>query len=235
MALAVGVVLGGVASATAPVGTHEVGVGAQVALSADRAPAPSTLDAGVVVDRVEASVLRADVEACGWVRQGTVTMVDSGVGVLGLTNAHVVEGGGELQVSGAGSGVSTATVLAYPIGRDAAEVDLGGLDVESGAALPLGPAPEEGDEVVVAGFPAGRWSARAGVVRSVERRHARGASSAVMVIDVDAARGISGGVVADAAGRAVGLVAARDPRTGFTVAYPLDEVLGRSAGPVPGC
>jgi len=70
--------------------------------------------------------------------------------------------------------------------------------------------------------------ARAGHVVSVERRHGYGGTVDMLIVDVEAIPGISGGVVVDTEGRAVGLVAARDPETGDTVAYPLETVEGRT-------
>jgi hypothetical protein len=54
-----------------------------------------------------------------------------------------------------------------------------------------------------------------------------------MLIDVQAHPGLSGGAVLDRSGTMAGLVAARDPETGWTVAYPIGEVLGRPTEPVP--
>ena len=87
--------------------------------------------------------------------------------------------------------------------------------LEDGGAEPLeaGPRPVLGSRVMVAGYPDGRFLAAPGTVRSVEARQGYGATTEVMVVDVDAVPGISGGVVIDITGRAVGLIAASDPVT----------------------
>lgn len=193
------------------------------------------IGASELMSRIEAAVLRADVEACGKVRQGTVTVVDAPGGTVGLTNAHVVRGAASALLSGAGLGVNEVTVSGYLAGRDVAAVDLDPLGVPRDAPLELGPAAAVGDPVATAGFPNGSWKVQHGHVVATETRSAWGGHSAVMLIDVPAVEGTSGGVVVDSAGRAVGLIAARDPRTGYTVAYPLQQLPSLADGPVIGC
>jgi len=57
----------------------------------------------------------------------------------------------------------------------------------------------------------------------------------VFLVDVPANSGISGGLVVDTEGRAVGLVAARDPETGNAVAYPFAAVTAPLEADPPGC
>ena len=169
---------------------------------------------------------------CGAERQATVTLVGGDDGDTGLTNQHVVAGASELSVEGAGE---RADVTGHVDGRDAAIVD--GDDLVDAGLEPLatGPRPIVGAQVVVAGYPGGRFEATVGHVRSVEVRQGYGGSGDVMVIDVVASPGVSGGVVVDVEGRAVGLVAARDPSTGEVVAYPLDELDGSVQGTTTPC
>ncbi|MCB0953869.1 MAG: trypsin-like peptidase domain-containing protein, partial [Microthrixaceae bacterium] len=82
-------------------------------------------------------------------------------------------------------------------------------------------------EVYTAGFPGGSWKIQQGHVTAVEQRHGWGGDGPVLVVDVPAIEGTSGGVVVDSSGRAVGLIAARDPRTGYTVAYPARDLFTR--------
>ena len=179
-------------------------------------------------DRVRGALLEVEVTACGVSRQGTVTVLDLGQGAEGLTNAHVVDGTDVVSMHGPfGSG--PGTVLGTLSGRDAAVVDLG--DAHGEAALLPGRRPDPGERVLVAGFPGGQYRAEMGTVRRVESRSTRGGTTPVLLVDVQAIPGVSGGVVADRSGRAVGLVAARDPSTGWAVAYPIGEVL---ADPRPG-
>lgn len=185
--------------------------------------------------RVEAAVLRADVEACGKVRQGTVTMVRTAGGVSGFTNSHVARGAMTLTLSGAGLGVADVPVGEHLVGRDVARVVLDPLEPPPDAALDVGGAVVAGDEVTTAGFPEGRWRVQKGRVVSVGPHAGWGGSGVVMVIDVPALEGTSGGVVVDRSGRAVGLIVARDPRSGYTLAYPMSDVLTRAPGADAGC
>jgi S1-C subfamily serine protease len=190
--------------------------------------------AGAVLERdappevgaaLQRSVRLVRATGCGAERQATATVVDRGGRSVGLTNQHVVAGAAEVAVDGMGDVVLVDGLVR---GRDAAELD-GERMVDDGAEpLAVGPRPIVGASVVVAGYPDGHFVARAGTVRSVESRQGYGGTADVMLIDVEAVPGISGGVVVDAAGRAVGLVAARDPVTHEVVAYPLD-VIGRAS------
>lgn len=185
--------------------------------------------------RVESAVLRADVEACGKVRQGTVTMLRTAAGPIGLTNAHVVRGAATITLSGAGLGVSEVPVADYVAGRDIAEIVLDPLGPAPEAPLELGGETVVGDRVTTVGFPEGRWTVQHGRVVAIEQSAVWGGNGKVMVIDVPAVDGTSGGVVVDEAGRAVGLIAAREPRTGNTVAYPMGDVVTSAHGATPGC
>jgi len=190
----------------------------------------------VLEDRLSHSVMRADVVACGVHRQGTVTLLaTAGSSHTLVTNAHVVQGANSATLSGAGLGVHEGSIDAYVENRDAATLalppDVSALD----AGLEPAPMPTVGDRVLLAGFPEGRWTVHDARVRSVELRHGWGATSEVMVLDTPIQQGISGGVVVDVWGRAVGLIAARDPGTGHAVAYPLEDLLVLQRGAAPGC
>jgi hypothetical protein len=191
------------------------------------------LPADVVRDRARGAVLQADVVACGGRRQGTVTVVDLGRGPVGLTNAHVVEGAEAVQLDGPGVMADEGTVKGFVPHRDAAVVDLAGA--RPAEVLRPGAMPATGDAVVVAGYPVGEFHEASGTVQRVEDRTGRGGTSPVMLVDVEAVPGVSGGVVVDRFGRAVGLVAARDPDTGWAVAYPISEVLAEPRPAAPSC
>jgi hypothetical protein len=203
---------------------------------ADAGPSgqPVASVAGAVLERdgatqemraaLQRSVLLVRANGCGTDRQATATVVERGGRTVGLTNQHVVAGAGEVAVDGMDEVVLVDGLVD---GRDAAELD--GQDLLDGGAEPLavGPRPIVGASVLVAGYPGGTFEARPGVVRSVESRQGYGGTADVLLVDVEAVPGVSGGVVVDAAGRAVALVAARDPVTHEVVAYPLD-VVGRA-------
>ena len=215
-----------------------LGVGAfSVAADAEQ-QAPESGRAGVILDRraveaaAQAAVMRADVHACGVHRLGTVTAVDHGAETIGFTNAHVVQGASEVELSGDLDG-ARAVVRGTVDRRDAAVLGLGGLAPPG--SLPAGVRPLVGDRVLVAGYPAGRYHQEWGTVRGFDERMGRGGLTTVMLIDVQAEGGMSGGAVLDRSGSAAGLVAARDPETGWAVAYPLGELLGRALQLSPGC
>ena len=189
-------------------------------------------------DRLSRSVMRADVVACGVQRQGTVTLLDPDGGDSShtlFTNAHVVQGADSATLSGARLGVHRGSVDTYVENRDAATLELPPEVADTPSGLGTGPLPAEGDRVLLAGFPGGRWTVLDARVDSVELRRGWGATSRVMVLDAPIEQGISGGVVVDLRGRAVGLISARDPGTGYAVAYPVEELLGSAPGAAPSC
>jgi S1-C subfamily serine protease len=208
----------------------------------------------VLEDRLSRSVMRADVMACGVHRQGTVTLLDmtaaaavqsSPDSVVGgseagpshalVTNAHVVQGAEVATLSGARLGVHEGSVDAFVENRDAATLALPPEVAADSAGLEPAPMPNEGDRVLLAGFPEGRWTVRDARVESIELRSGWGDTSEVIVLDAPVEQGISGGVVVDLRGRAVGLIAARDPGTAHAVAYPIEDLLAYGPGAVPGC
>ena len=190
-----------------------------------------------VAGRARASLLRVASTACGLTRQGTATVVrlpgSRGDAPVVLTNRHVVAGTG-LAVADDGAWVGDLVVAGSVPRRDAVRLRAAG-DLPADAALEVGPMPEVGAPVVVAGYPGGGFMAAGGTVVAVERRHGYGGETPMLLVDVDAEPGLSGGVVLDAAGRAVGLVAARDPSTRDTVAYPLAAVSARVRAGPPSC
>lgn len=200
--------------------------------SVERAPVPDE-----VQGRARASLMRVASTSCGITRQGTATVVrlpgrQGGTPVV-LTNRHVVAGT-TLAVADGGAWLGDVVVAGSVPRRDAVRLRVVG-ELPGDAALEVGRMPEVGAPVVVAGYPQGEFMAAEGTVVAVERRHGYGGETPMLLVDVDAEPGLSGGVVLDAAGRAVGLVAARDPSTHDTVAYPLGAVsAGATAGP-PSC
>lgn len=204
-------------------------------LATDAIVLSATSDRDELRSAAEHAVLRVDVEACGKLRQGTVSMVRTSHGPLGITNAHVVRGAESVELSGAGLGVAQAEVLSGLDGLDLARVDVGGLEPPADAALEVGGEVQVGDPVMTAGFPDGRWKVETGHV--VDRRHRTVAGGVVemIVVGVQARPGLSGGVVIDTEGRVVGVIAERDPRTGQAVAYPIAAVRSGDAAPVSDC
>jgi putative serine protease PepD len=235
-ALVIGVALGaalhvwGVGAASA--GSGSTGVAAVVAgQRVERFPGVS--------DRVAAAalggVLWVEAAGCGTVRQASATVVRDGDELVVLTNAHVVRGSGTASVRLPGGDLVTAQVLGSVPGRDAAVLGLPGGRLPGLMPASTGPIPSAGDSVVVAGHPDGVARTQRGRVLAVERRVAFGGSSDVVVVGAEVGGGSSGGAVFDDDGRVVGLVAAREPGSGWAVAYPIDQVLMAGLDPIPPC
>jgi S1-C subfamily serine protease len=226
-----------------------LGTGAHVAVGATAPPPtePIARVAGATLERVDhdevfdGSLLLVEASGCGEDRQATATVIDSPSGPLVLTNAHVVRGAGSV-VLHAGDVAVTATVVGSISDRDAAVLRIDDevvADLQADGAAwserQVGGASRVGDQLTVAGYPAGSAVAHLGVVTSIEPRRAFGGTTEVLVVDAAAAPGVSGGAVLDERGAVVALVAARDPGTGSTVAYPIADLLERPIGAVPGC
>jgi S1-C subfamily serine protease len=222
-ALAAGVLLGvGAFALRSPAATDSVVDADPVAWRGDAA----------VEDAARSAVLRADVETCRGARVGSLTLVDRGGSAVGLTNEHVVRDARSVSLSGSrggSGGESRGRVVGAVDRRDAAFVG-----VESGQdPLTAGVRPRTGADVLVAGFPGGSYEAVWGTVAGTEERVGRGGTTTMMLIDVQAHPGLSGGAVVDRSGAVVGIVSARDPATGWVVAYPMGELLGRTTDRMP--
>ena len=193
-----------------------------------------------LAEHLSRSVMKADVVACEVRRQGSVTIIDAPFDEDSsrptiVTNAHVVQGAASATLSGARLGVTDGRVGPFLDKRDAAVLQAPESVAAESVGLEPAPHPSLGDPVVLAGFPGGTWTIQDGTISSVELRTGWGGSSEVLVIDVPIEQGMSGGVVADLQGNAVGLIAARDPGTGHAVAYPIEDVLNAPVGTTPGC
>ncbi len=214
-----------------------IGVGASSLLPASGStapPAPSAEVAGRVLDRD--GTLKVIATGCGQQRSASATVIggDDGTPML-LTNAHVVRGAGTVDVLHDDGTTSAATVVGSISGRDAAVLRIEPADATTGSPAAAEPA-AVGDQVVVHGYPGGERVELDATVRGAEPRSGYGGTATVLLIDVEADPGLSGGTVTDAeTGEVVALVAARDPDSGHVVAYPVGELLGRALGPIPGC
>jgi S1-C subfamily serine protease len=200
----------------------------------------ATVDRSAAVDpglaeSVRSSVSLVEASGCGASRQATTTLIDQGDGAVALTNEHVVAGAATARFTGPDGRSARARVRSRVPDRDAVHLSTGDLLAAGLRPLAVGPRPVQGAAVLVAGYPSGGFDARTGRVVRVEQRHGYGGTTDMLIIDVEAIPGISGGVVVDAEGRAVGLVAARDPETGDTVAYPLDTLDDATVPPELSC
>jgi putative serine protease PepD len=153
-----------------------------------------------------------------------------------LTNAHVIEGASDIQVTSAGGGETSAATV---IGSDAAH-DIAILKVAASGlnAIPLGSSQDLklGDEVVALGYPLGLGTtATRGIVSGLDRTITvgdgpYGANELSGLLQTDAAinPGNSGGALLDSNGRLVGIntaaaSASAAENIGFAVA--IDEAL----------
>ncbi|MHB1139972.1 MAG: trypsin-like peptidase domain-containing protein [Microthrixaceae bacterium] len=220
-----------------------LGTGAHVAVGAGASSplptAPAAQVAGVAIERGARldAVVEVAASGCGVTRQASATIVRGTRDAVVLTNAHVVAGAGTVELRTA-AGTVTASVAGAVRGRDVAvlRVDPATWPAGEGQALPTGTRPvRTGDRLSVVGFPGGLAERRVGDVVSIEARTGYGGTTPVLVIGAPADPGLSGGAVVDDSGAVVGLVAARDPSTGATVAYPVAELLSGRLGPPPGC
>jgi hypothetical protein len=100
-----------------------------------------------VLDSVAPSAVRLQSEACGQIQSGSGFFVGAG---LIATNAHVVAGAGEIELSSADGGRGNGDVVAFDPSVDLALVR---TDMDR-PALRLAP-PEVGDQGLVLGFPGG--------------------------------------------------------------------------------
>ena len=239
LAVAAGAVLGVVLSSLG-VGQSDAGGTAAEELGAAPQVSSAVVERGEgvsdeAVRAGELGVLRVEAGGCGASLQASATAVRQGDALLLLTNAQVVRGAGTVLVRLPSGDLVAAQVVGTVPGRDAAVLELAEEDEALIEALEVASAPQVGDPLVVVGHPDGHTDARRGVVRSVERRAGYDGASDVLLVDAQVRGGSSGGAVVDDQGRVVGLVAAKDPATGWAVAYPIAEVLGRGLGAIPAC
>jgi S1-C subfamily serine protease len=177
-------------------------------------------------------VLELGTESCGETRQATATVVNGPEGRDLITNRHAVIGADTATIHSPDGTVSVEPVTALVEHRDIAILD--GHNLE-GRGLELGEPPHEGDIVRVTGWPGGTLTTDIGQVISIEPRRSHGGTSDVLVIDTPARAGLSGGAVTNQAGELVGLVVARDPDTGDTVAYQTGDLDQDTTRPTTSC
>ncbi|MCC6831440.1 MAG: MarP family serine protease [Thermoleophilia bacterium] len=194
---------------------------------------PGVVAPRAVLDRVRASVVRIDTDACGGRWLGTGWVAAPGVVV---TNAHVVAGEDRPRVTDAGDGTRTGTVVYADLRNDVAVVRVDGLDVP---ALPIGADPAYGAQLVFTGHPDGgplsHRPATSGGVESTFTRDAVGrpAWRPFLVLRGIVRPGNSGGPVTDGRGRLVGMISAGDgDRLGFAV--PVAQLRAALAAPRAG-
>ena len=194
---------------------------------------PGSLESTAGLDRVRASVVRIDTDACGGRWLGTGWVASPG---LVVTNAHVVAGEDRPEVTDADGDTRTGEVVFADVRNDLALVRVDDLDAP---ALRIGTDPPFGAQVVFTGHPDGgplrHRPATSGGIQSTFTTDAvdRPAWRTFLVLRGEVRPGNSGGPVADRAGRLVGTIAAGDgDRLGFAV--PVAAIRAALAAPRTG-
>lgn len=178
-------------------------------------PDPGPPPTGGLPRRVDRAVRRSVVKiasvACGRLHEGSGFAVEPG---LVATNAHVVAGSDDVEVTTEDGAEHDGTVVGFDPGRDLALIAVPGLEIP---ALRIG---EHviGDLVVVYGHPAGGplrpAPARVGeeiVAVGSDIYHRDRVRRSVLVLAADLENGDSGAAVVDRDGRVVGVAFAIDP------------------------
>ena len=184
-------------------------------------PARTGIPAGVS-DRVAASTVRVEGEACSRLQEGSGFAVATD---LIATNAHVVAGNRSTVVVRTDGSQAAATVVAFDPARDLALLSVPGLDRP---ALALGEA-EEGDRGGVYGYPGG-GDLRIAPFEIARQVQARGqdiydrerTERDVFFLSAALAPGDSGSALVDRTGAVVGMAFAIAPDRG-DVAYALTD------------
>jgi S1-C subfamily serine protease len=191
----------------------------------DLGPVPAA--AGIsqaVVDSVVGSTVLVETSACGRIQNGSGSVIDSAVGPVVVTNAHVVAGADEVTVQpSGGGGPAGATIVAFDPARDLAVLAAPELDrppLAVGASV-------EGTVGAVFGHPGGgplelSPFAIGGEVVATGRDIYGGARTEreVLFLSSQLRPGDSGGALIDAAGTVVGVafaIAPDDPNVAYAL------------------
>ncbi|MGD9571666.1 MAG: CvpA family protein [Thermoleophilia bacterium] len=195
-------------------------------------PDPS-VSAIAAADRAQGSIVQLRGRACGLVKQGTGWVVAED---LVATNAHVVAGQTETQVSAPGGRVLRARAVYVDGDDDVALMRVEGLGLP---ALPLGSAPDTGQTVVLLGFPGGRGltalAVTAAAPRTVLAPDAYGDGRqprSVVVTSKSLGPGSSGGPVVDRQGRVRAMIFGGSPDGTSGAAVPPGQIREALSAPL---
>lgn len=215
------------------------GVRSLQALVGDRLPAvldafepapelgPAPAAAGIsqaVIDGVVGSTVMVEAFACGRIQDGSGSVVDSAIGPVVVTNAHVVAGADEVVVvANGGGGPVGATIVAFDPARDLAVLAAPAL---GRPALPVG-ASVEGAIGAVFGHPGGGplelspfEIGREVVATGRDIYDSARTEREVLFLAAQLRPGDSGGALIDAAGAVVGVafaIAPDDPNVAYAL------------------
>jgi S1-C subfamily serine protease len=214
-----------VLSATAGVGTTLVvqhlassHPSAAVPLRAAAADRPGTMNDEAVYDEVEPGVVdvSANLQYLQETAEGTGFVINAAAGLV-LTNNHVIDGATSVTVTPVASGKSyPARVLGYDLIHDVALLQVQGVAGLKAVAIGNSSHVKKGTPVLAIGNEAGQGGSPTvapGVIRSLNRTIVASDESSgltetlhgMMQTNADIRPGDSGGPLADAAGRVVGI------------------------------
>jgi S1-C subfamily serine protease len=233
-------------SATAGVGTtlvvQHVGAARPNAAPTPRAAAadrPGAMNDEAVYDQVEPGIVdvTANLDYLQETAEGTGFVIDAAAGLV-LTNNHVIDGATSVTVTPVTSGKSyPARVLGYDLTHDVALLQVQGVTGLKAVALGDSSHVKAGTPVLAIGNEAGQGGSPTvapGVISSLDRTivasdEASGLTETLhgmMQTNADIRPGDSGGPLADAAGRVIGINTAAGGGTDYSgYAIPIDQAL----------
>jgi S1-C subfamily serine protease len=189
-------------------------------------PAAGGVRAESVARAAQAATVRVRNRACQGLATGSGVVVADGTLV---TNRHVLDGAGELEVSTWDGRTHRVRVASAATATDLAVVE---VDGDLPPAMPVADDdPSPGENVTAVGYPLGSELAFAdGQVVDYRPGEPYGEDGLVLRVSSQLRPGNSGGPLVDGDGRLVGVVFAVEPATDLGLAIPVSEILDLLAG-----
>jgi S1-C subfamily serine protease len=207
--------------------------------AADRLKEPGALNDGAVYDQVEPGIVdvTANLRYLQETAEGTGFVIDAAAGLV-LTNNHVIDGATSVTVTPVTSGKSyPARIVGYDPAEDVALLQLRGVTGLKAVAIGDSSRVTVGTPVLAIGNEGGQGGSPTvapGVIRSLNRTIVASDQSSgltetlygMMQTSADIRPGDSGGPLADAAGRVIGIDTAAGGGTVYSgYAIPVDQAL----------
>jgi S1-C subfamily serine protease len=181
-------------------------------------------------------VVRVIASGCGGRSVGSGVLLDGG---RVLTARHVLDGASSATVDIDGRRVTARLIALDGNGRDAALLDVAGLDLAGTVIADDRPTP--GEHVRVLGHPRGGAleERRGALLGSLDVGPLALDGGRVLTLDLVVTEGMSGGPVVDATGAVVGVAVGYEANTRTGIAVPADELTalvdGRGVPTQPAC
>ena len=207
--------------------------------AADRLKEPGALNDGAVYDQVEPGIVdvTANLRYLQETAEGTGFVIDAAAGLV-LTNNHVIDGATSVTVTPVTSGQSyPARIVGYDAADDVALLQLRGVTGLKAVMIGDSSRVKAGTPVLAIGNEGGQGGSPTvapGVISSLNRTIVASDQSSgltetlygMMQTSADIRPGDSGGPLADAAGRVIGIDTAAGGRTVYSgYAIPLNQAL----------